>query len=103
MGDRSRTTVFAPRAGRFEIRFHARGLWPDRGNTYELSLVDAAGSTLGTASVRTEREVTFDVELPEGTSDLFLETSGPSPRPPIEGDPRRVTVAVSEWSLMRVD
>jgi hypothetical protein len=103
MSDRSMTTLFAPRAGRHTVRFDARGLWPDRGNRYELSLVDADGETIGTERVREERGLSFEVDLPAGRTDLFLETDGPAPQPPIEGDPRGVTIAVSEWSLTRAE
>ena len=97
---RARVTVVAPTAGRYRIRFSARALDAAKGARFAVWLSGPFGSTPKSVLGR-ERDLSFDVTLPAGRSDIWTETSGPRPRRVGPGDNRFATIQVSDWEITR--
>jgi hypothetical protein len=49
-----------------------------------------------------DRELSFEVTLPAGRSDVWVETSGPRPQRVNPGDDRFGTIQVADWEITRV-
>lgn len=101
MTRRARVTVIAPEAGRFRIRFPARGLNAGEGARFGVWLSGPFGTT-PKRMVGPDRELSFDVTLPAGRSDVWVETSGPRPQRVNPGDDRFATIQVADWEITRV-
>ncbi len=98
---RARVTVVAPEAGAYRITFPARGLHAEGGARFDVWLSGPFGET-ERHTVGAERELSFDVRLPAGRSDVWLETSGPRAQPVNPGDGRLGTIQVADWEISRI-
>lgn len=96
MRDTARMTVWAPRAGTYRVDFGIAS-FPAR----TLRIEDPAGGR-HRVSAGAARDAVMTTTLAAGRSDFRLTNEGAAAVPAAPGDPRIVSLRVSEWSLTRV-
>jgi len=93
MHKRARTTVVVREAGTYTLGFRVRPGFPRR---YSLTVTGPGDAVVGRAEVGAERDVSMQVTLPAGQTDLWTESDLAPER---LADGRVVTMQVTDWTL----